>query len=216
MGARPSQGSSLCSGGGWWGDGELGSGTGDGQGCHRRSPVLVERRQRLHVHIRSSARTARSLACLPRKPSDGVQTHGRDLHTKGGEIVPTKQPRRPGTAPAEHGWAGRLGMRSFLGSVAESLGISKKKHSAPPARTPGVASPRSMRVTPSSSAPQVIRATRGFNATRRRRASWRRRSNGSSSPSATPLRLAGHRQMSRPPRPRPRSPCMICTRARRW
>ena len=76
MGARPSQGSSRCSGGGWWGDGELGSGTGDGQGCHRRSPVLVERRQRLHVHIRSSARWV-ARCCLPRKPSEGVKTHGR-------------------------------------------------------------------------------------------------------------------------------------------
>ena len=43
---------------------------------------------------------------------------------------------------------GRLGMRSFLGSVAESLGISKKKHSAPPARTPGVAFPQGARMSP--------------------------------------------------------------------
>ena len=77
--------------------------------------------------------------------------------------------------------------------------------------------PRSARVTPPHL--QVSRGMRRSSATRRRRASWRRRNNGSSSrlrrASATPLRMAGHLQMSPPPRPRPPSPCMICTRARR-
>jgi hypothetical protein len=122
------------------------------------------------------------------------------------------------TAPQLHGWLGRLGMRSFLGSVAESLGISKKKHSAPPARTPRVASPKEHARHPSPHL-QVSRGMRRSSATRRRRASWRRRNNGSSSrlrrASATPLRMVGHLQMSPPPRPRPPSPCMICTRARR-
>ena len=69
---------------------------------------------------------------------------------------------------------------------------------------------------------QVSRATRRFSATRRRRASWRRRNTVSSSShsraSATPLPLDGHPQ-TRPPLlpqgpPRP-LPCTTYTRARR-
>ena len=90
MGGPPSQGSSRCSGGGWWGDGELGGVTSDGQGCHRRSPVLVERRQRLR--IRPSMRS-----CLPANQARGLEhadgaplqksSNGRGVTTEHSSVI---------------------------------------------------------------------------------------------------------------------------------
>ena len=75
-------------------------------------------------------------------------------------------------------------MRSFLGSVAESLGISKKKHSAQPVARPKWCPLRIAKHLTS----QVSSATMRFRATRCRRDSWRNSRNSVSSRSRVSAR----------------------------